>query len=567
MIVVDGRTDEEKLRELLATGAEETCLDFKSTLDLSEKKHALELVKDCVAMGNLPRGGYIVVGVGDDGKAAHGQPPVDPSKFDSADLRARVAAWVEAPVRIVSQKHEVDGRVVVLIYIEPNADGLPVPFAKTCQYARGDGRGMHTVFSEGTFVIREGTSNVAFRFSHWNEILARYRERIREESRAGIDALVAQVVTALQVTEAPATDDDARDAKPPAPAVKVAPLVVGMGWDSLEEALLTHLESQSTLRIQRFLESALRIVIANFPGIDKPAEDQTPTDTPESDAGTTDARSRESGFAYENALDAIAVVAINAARYQRADIYNLAIDTLSSAYEAGGKAPTLNVGDVGTNRPSTLHWLQVVQRVMAIGRYTVAARRWALLPRLVERPVPVMSDYAYETWIRHAHVAGSRTGLLGAAVGKEHEGAALLSWTRQSLAERPQLRPDLVNPTAFTHGDLQHDDQLLDALAQFDLWWCVMAQTRASRGFGRAFYPSCAALHQYRCQPSIDTIATDAGARGEVFGSKSLKVVARSLAQVVGTAARESWNYGGFWNGIEEGTPAYDFIVANVPDS
>ena len=54
MIVVDGRTDEEKLIELLGTGAEETALDFKATLDLSKKssKNALEFVKDAVAMGN-----------------------------------------------------------------------------------------------------------------------------------------------------------------------------------------------------------------------------------------------------------------------------------------------------------------------------------------------------------------------------------------------------------------------------------------------------------------------------------------------------------------------------------
>lgn len=111
MIVVDGRTDEEKLRELLAAGTEETALDFKSTLDLSRRtsKDSLEFIKDCIAMGNLPGGGYIVIGVDGRGRPAHDQPPVDVRQFDSADLRNRVAKYVDAPVHILSQHHEVDG--------------------------------------------------------------------------------------------------------------------------------------------------------------------------------------------------------------------------------------------------------------------------------------------------------------------------------------------------------------------------------------------------------------------------------------------------------------------------
>jgi hypothetical protein len=259
------------------------------------------------------------------------------------------------------------------------------------------------------------------------------------------------------------------------------------------------------------------------------------------------------------------VVAITAARYNRPDIYALAVDALRGAYDAAGKAATLNVGDIGTNLASSRHWLDVVQRVMAIGRAVVAGRRWSLLPGLVHRRVPVLDNYDYETWIRHADVAGSRTGLLSAAVGEEHAGGALLSWTRQALAERPQLRPDVRNSTEFDHGHLQDHDQLLNALAQFDLWWCVMAQTKSTRN-SPVFYPSCAALHQYRCQPAIYTIATDADARADAFPDTDDELVAHCLAQVVVTAERESWKYGGFWNGIDEGTPAYVFITENVPD-
>lgn len=55
MIIVDGRTDIEKLRELLATGTECSELDFKETLDLGKKSDELDFVKDAVSMFNRDR--------------------------------------------------------------------------------------------------------------------------------------------------------------------------------------------------------------------------------------------------------------------------------------------------------------------------------------------------------------------------------------------------------------------------------------------------------------------------------------------------------------------------------
>ena len=52
MIVVDGRTDREKLFELLKSGGECNELDFKETLDFSKKIDELDFVKDAVSMCN-----------------------------------------------------------------------------------------------------------------------------------------------------------------------------------------------------------------------------------------------------------------------------------------------------------------------------------------------------------------------------------------------------------------------------------------------------------------------------------------------------------------------------------
>ena len=50
-VAVDGRTDVEKLYELLLE-PEQTHLDFKANIDLSDNKGRLNFVKDAVAMMN-----------------------------------------------------------------------------------------------------------------------------------------------------------------------------------------------------------------------------------------------------------------------------------------------------------------------------------------------------------------------------------------------------------------------------------------------------------------------------------------------------------------------------------
>ena len=64
-VVWDGRTDEEKLQELLRLG-EQTQLEFKVELDLRDRKHELSFVKDAVAMANRPPGGYMLIGITDE---------------------------------------------------------------------------------------------------------------------------------------------------------------------------------------------------------------------------------------------------------------------------------------------------------------------------------------------------------------------------------------------------------------------------------------------------------------------------------------------------------------------
>lgn len=520
MIVVDGRTDEEKLLELLATGTEETELDFKATVDLSRgsNKSALDFVKDAISMGNLPNGGYIVVGIDDRGKPAHDEQPVEVAQFDSAKLRDRIAKYVDAPVHVVSQPHVVDGRDVVVVYVRPNESGLPVPIKAIGQYPEDETGRMKTVFSEGEVLIREGTSNVRLRYAHWEGLLSRYRDRIRAEARADIDQLIARLATAQ------------RDPHDQSPAML---LDVAMDDEALASAIPAAFETGSPVALSRFLHAATHVVAG------------------ESDVVMSKGR----------ALDLIAATACQAALFDRHEEFAAAMDALWNAYRAV-PVPADGIRLQGRDADHAAHELEVILRVFAVGATVVRTRRWSMLRSVVDRPVPVATHYTYGTWLRHALVQASRAGLLLDDAGRER-GGQVLSLARRLVAGSRLLRPDRGPAARVTvWEDLADDDWILNSLCQFDVLWCVLARALHRGNDSLGFYPSCAAFHQYRAQPALDEIVSDADARRDAFGSVPDAQIADAIANVLEVAVGESHNSGGWWGGVNDSPSVAQFVAA-----
>lgn len=523
MIVVDGRTDEEKLLELLASGAEETALDFKATLDLSGKgsRDSVEFAKDTISMGNLPGGGYIVVGVDDHGAPAHDQSLLVAEQFDSAALRAKVTRYVEARMEIVSQPHVVDGRTVVLVYVAPNPDGLPVPTSSIGQYAKRDGK-METVFSEGEVLIREGTSNVRLRYAHWHGLLERYRERIKTEARSDADELIRRVVEGFRASGTAA-----------APGV---PLDPGMDDETLSDALVAVFESGSTVRVQQFLNDAGRR------------------------AGVGEPELRDERLC---ALDQIALMACQAVLYRRDAIYQLSVDALERAYNA--RLLTANTAQwVGNDAARAQHYLDVLVRVLAIGALVVRQKAWELLPDLSNRAVNE-GGYEWPSWLRHAVTMAARANLLQDTDGRSRGGQAL-SLARALVAGSPALRPDYGPDTDLPKADaLANDDWLLNSLCEFDLWWCILAlASRPESREAAAFYPSCSAFHQWRSQPTMTHIATEPEVRRAAFVNTTDQVVADAMLVVVRMAEGQSRQYGGWWDGLGNDPQVAEYVQAHA---
>lgn len=198
MIVVDGRTDREKLVELMRQG-EQTELEFKSTLDLKDrqKPDRLNFVKDVVALSNLPKGGYMLIGVKDDGTPV-GMGDDSQDDWDGAYLQNIVRPYVEGQIRIMSQIHVLDQGAVVLLYIAAHGDGFPVPFSKQGEYTpKGDKR-QKRVFDVGELLVREGAQNVHLRHAHWPTLLEQHDEMIRRQATERLDSFLFELTAILR---------------------------------------------------------------------------------------------------------------------------------------------------------------------------------------------------------------------------------------------------------------------------------------------------------------------------------------------------------------------------------
>lgn len=410
MIVVDGRTDQEKLAELLQS-PEQTHLEFKAELNLTAKHDELNFVKDAVSMTNRPSGGYILVGVNDDGSLSLPAGTIaDRARFDGARLGDMIRKYIEGEVHVISQVHEVDGHEVVLIYFPHHRDGLPVPMSKLGQFAGQNGKPV-VVFREGDVLVREGAKNTPLRHAHWNDLLSRRDQRLREETRAQVDSLIGDLAAALRVGGGAG------------PAL--VPLTVDMADDAFSEGVVSHLEAESDIRLRQFLGQTAALV--NNP-------DQR-----------------------RAALDKITIIAAQAMHFERDAVAHNAIDSLFEAYTRLGQ------GDAAAR-------LDIITRVYVLGGLAVRLRQWNFVHDLALRPYPPTGDvYIYSSWIRHGQVDASREDLF-----PKGKGGLMISAARDLMSEQSAMRPDVPDSAVPSPGDLAHDDLLLNSLCQFDILYCLI---------------------------------------------------------------------------------------------
>jgi hypothetical protein len=512
-VVVDGRLTREKLDELLLLAAEHPELDFKRSIDLTEPHHRLGLVKDIIALANTGTGGYIVVGANEDGTAARDHSPVDASRFDSADLAQAVARHVISAPIVSSQSHELDGWMFVLIHVAPSVSGLPCIISKSGEYQAD--KGMKVVLREGVLYLREGTRTVTGTDAHWTTLLSRYRGAVIAEAREGIDALIRKVVEGMGESVG---------------GRQLLPLALEMDDETFTEALEPYLDTDDgQRRLRRFVRSVRADIGAS--NLDEAAR--------------------------ANALNKLAVVAIQAVLADAQDTFEATITTLHEAYEATVEG---NDGDYGP-APRAAYWLDVALRLICIGAAALREEAWWAIVPLVNRRG---SSY-HPGWIRHALVQASRAGLLS---GGTREDALMLVKARALAAAQPALCPDLRDVNAVGEGEGFGDsDRLLNSMCQFDFMWCVVARLlNPEDGDSKLFYPSCAALFQDRTQPIIVRLATSSELRETIFEARKDSDWADAMKRVLQVAEQQSHQYGGAWWDGADYDPRVESFVSQASD-
>ena len=408
-VTVDGRTDVEKLIELLGEPEQEH-LDFKEDVDLSKSEDKVKFVKDVVAMSNCPPGGYLLIGVSDSGEPVKPIGTLDCEQFDGARLNDLIRSHTEGQIQIIPQSHEINEKEVVLIYTHHEGSGLPVPMNKLGQYKNDKGKDV-VCFRPGEVWLREGAQNVLLRWSHWDMLLRGRDQRIREEARADINSLIAELSKALRG----------------GPGNISIPLTADMADEAFVEAMITNLEIGSDLRIGQFLASAIA------------------TD------GNTDA--------FCQSLDKLTIFAVQALALGVSDITKRAVDTLIKIYRQ-------------LDHDAAAQKLEAIVRAYAIGAAAVRYRAWGVIRDLVLHPSSAHPslNYVYSSWIREGQVKASRSELFPG----DSRGSLMIPSARLLAIEHAAMRPDLPSVDTSTDGGYDPSDRLLDSLCQFDILYCLV---------------------------------------------------------------------------------------------
>lgn len=508
-VVLDGVLSDERIAELLALATEYPELDFKRTIDLNDKRQLLELVKDVAAMQLC--GGYILAGIGPDGRPTGDLDGHDLKLFDEARLVPRLLRWLPEPLRLITRIAEREGHRILLIYVERNPEGVV--------FIERDGTYEHAgeekiLFRRGDAFCRDGTRTVRIGRQGFEEV-------IRGRVEAAKDAWMAEQ-REIRRREQSEYEAAVKGSGPlgsvnldlDQPALNAAALELLRREDDIG---LTHLMSEALGRAGRLIAG-----------------------------GAVEA---ELG----DLLDRITCLAATFLAYGRDDALTLLIDVLSRIYsmplghDAAKRLAFRTSIDPAEVAPRV--WLAIIRRVYALGALAVRSENWEAV-RMLTLQVPRAMDEYEKNWLRHALTMAARAQHL-----KEHRDGRTVELSLLNLARADAARLDCLRQ------DGVDDDGLLSSLAQFDVLSNLVAIDGSGDASGRDFYPNFARFYASRVNAIVHRMLLDPEMRELLFrrGDQDLALALRSVGAL---ARREGWLSDGF-DGWEPAIEA--FITQNAP--
>jgi hypothetical protein len=497
----DGSLTEEKLRQLLALHAEHDDLDFKEYLDLRRTEDKIELAKDFGAMQSIPTGGYILVGVDDNGQPSVARGAIVPGQFDPAKLHDLAENFLPS-IRVNATTHSIGGVAVAMIFVGPPNPPAVAIFTKDGQYEAAKGKST-TVFRAGDVFVRRGTKSVRWQYTDLPALLKPWEAAIRADEQARAVAYaqeVAQGQRGKNLAVGP-----------------VGSLTWRLNTADFESSLLEAMRGQDLIVLKKVLLDIVADAERLF--VERADDD------------------------LNQALDRLTSVISLALTYDDRDLFRRSRDAFQAIYG-------LAIGQYGNATPTVdghsprLLW-GVATRIEAVGGLAVRLRAWWAVRPLALQDVPQLATIYRESWLRHAITTMARANLLYVETDSgdgsaEPIGGPLVAVARQQAERIASLRPDAhaLAPFTLNSAPAAHDP-VLDSLCQFDALWCVVA-VADTRHSGNE-YPSFAAFYSERTAPAFELLATNPEARAMIAGDDEPKVPA-AIRAVLSTADSVSWS-------------------------
>lgn len=353
--------DKDRLRLLLARGAESDDLDFKATWEPGKKSDLVELSKDIAAMESLPDGGYIVVGADDHGVPSGMFAPEEARDFDEQRIRSKVAAVLGEPIDLSAALHRLESTDFLVIGVGPSRDGMRI-MSKDGEYES------KTVWRTSDVFVRRGTSSVRWNQHEARGIIERVIASRKEEWRRDIFETIRVGTPAFE----------------PGGFVNVN---VEMPGESFGAAVTELIRRGDEVGLDLLLRKTIRNAVAVV------------------DAATgKDARAAASELGDQ--LDRLDIIAALAARYSENRALSRAIEGYRAIYEA------VDEDFVSQPRRFPLGHKEVLMHLYALGAVLVQDQRWEELAVLVRlAPISTRNGY-WKSLLRKAEVMVARAELL-----------------------------------------------------------------------------------------------------------------------------------------------------------
>ncbi|MBM2821414.1 MAG: hypothetical protein HW413_160 [Thermoleophilia bacterium] len=258
-------------------------------------------------------------------------------------------------------------------------------------------------------------------------------------------------------------------------------------------------------------------------------------------------------------LDKLGCLAATFLVYEQQEWFDRVVATFAQIYSIGvrDQEQARSFGfstQINPATPAPRIWLEVIQRVFAVGALAVRLKNWPAV-RTLTLQLPDRIDYGYEVnWLRHALTMSSRAQHLDHVEDGRTLYISLLTLARGHVERLDCMRPD---------GLEGEDDAIFTALAQFDVLSNIVAIGDTDSIDAKVFYTNFARFRQERVEPIVTRLLSDDLMRQALFPLGDAKLAAALLA-IATMAHAEGMRYDGFM-GWGRGSPVGGFIAKHAP--